>query len=294
MPLFLSSSQKTILSSSLISSGYCLTPLLPCTADPFENILCICVTIFLSPVPCEPTTVSGFYSCIAASLWNSSFWGCPSPLHSSSPWPVLRGIFFAYSVASDTVDYSLFLETLGASLVAQTVKNLPAKQETWVRSLGWEDPLEKGHGYSLQYSCLENSRDRGAWRATVHGVAKRQTRLSDFHFHWDSRLLPEGFTLAPSPSSISLDVSLLEKPSCPLYLKSQLSSQPWAVFYLHSSCHHLIYYMVFFFIFLLSPIDFRFHKTRDFCLFCSFVFPQCLKEYLETTWLIVGTQIFII
>ena len=34
--------------------------------------------------------------------------------------------------------------TLGASLVAQTVKNLPAMQETWVRSLGWEDPLEKG------------------------------------------------------------------------------------------------------------------------------------------------------
>ena len=32
----------------------------------------------------------------------------------------------------------------GASLVAQTVKNLPAVQETWVRSLGWEDPLEKG------------------------------------------------------------------------------------------------------------------------------------------------------
>ena len=32
----------------------------------------------------------------------------------------------------------------GASLVAQSVKNLPAVQETWVRSLGWEDPLEKG------------------------------------------------------------------------------------------------------------------------------------------------------
>ena len=32
---------------------------------------------------------------------------------------------------------------MGASLVAQTVKNLPAVQETWVRSLGWEDPLEK-------------------------------------------------------------------------------------------------------------------------------------------------------
>ena len=95
-------------------------------------------------------------------------------------------------------------------------------QETWIRSLGWEDPLEKGkvthssilawiipwtirgsegkeptcntgdpgsipgsggssgegNGNPLQYSCLENSMDRGAWWATVHGVAKSQTRLS--------------------------------------------------------------------------------------------------------------------
>ena len=36
-----------------------------------------------------------------------------------------------------------------------------------------------GHGHPLQYSCLGNSMDRGAWRATVHGVAKSQTRLSD-------------------------------------------------------------------------------------------------------------------
>ena len=42
-----------------------------------------------------------------------------------------------------------------ASLVAQTVKNLPAMRETWVRSLGWEDPLEEAT-LPLQYSCLEN------------------------------------------------------------------------------------------------------------------------------------------
>jgi len=41
----------------------------------------------------------------------------------------------------------------------------------------------KGNGYPLQYSCLENSVDRGAWRANVHGVAKSRTLLSDFHFH---------------------------------------------------------------------------------------------------------------
>ena len=40
-----------------------------------------------------------------------------------------------------------------------------------------------GHGYPLQYSCLENSMDRGAWWATVHGVAKTQTRLKQLSTH---------------------------------------------------------------------------------------------------------------
>ena len=56
------------------------------------------------------------------------------------------------------------------------MKHLPAMQEIQVRSLGWEDPLEKG--MALHYSCLENSMDRGAWWATAHGVAKNQTQLS--------------------------------------------------------------------------------------------------------------------
>ena len=51
------------------------------------------------------------------------------------------------------------LTCLQASLVAQLVKTLPAMWETWVCSLGWEDPLEKGQGYPLQYSGLENSMD---------------------------------------------------------------------------------------------------------------------------------------
>ena len=58
------------------------------------------------------------------------------------------------------------------SLVAQMVKNLPTMQETQVRSLGWEDPLEKGMAYPLQYYCLENPMDR-AWR--VHGITNSQT-----------------------------------------------------------------------------------------------------------------------
>ena len=65
-----------------------------------------------------------------------------------------------------------------ASLVGQLVKNLPAMRETWVQSLGWEDPLDEGIGYSLQYSGLENSMD-----CIVHGLAKSQTQLSNFNLH---------------------------------------------------------------------------------------------------------------
>ena len=67
------------------------------------------------------------------------------------------------------------LEYSWASLVVQLVKKLPAMQETWVQSLGGEDPLEKGK--ATQYSGLENSMN-----CIVHGVTKSRTRLSDFHF----------------------------------------------------------------------------------------------------------------
>ena len=56
--------------------------------------------------------------------------------------------------------------------MAQMVKRLPAMQETWVRSLGQEDPLEKEMA-THQYSCLENPMDRGAWQATVHVELQR-------------------------------------------------------------------------------------------------------------------------
>ena len=63
----------------------------------------------------------------------------------------------------------------GASLVAQMVKNLPAMQETWVWSLGWEDPLEKGMATHFSILAWRIPMDRGAWWATVHGLAKSWT-----------------------------------------------------------------------------------------------------------------------
>ena len=66
---------------------------------------------------------------------------------------------------------------MGAGLIAQLVKSLPAMQVTLVRFLGWEDPLKKE--MATQYSCLENPMDREAWGAIATGVAKSWTQLSD-------------------------------------------------------------------------------------------------------------------
>ena len=64
-----------------------------------------------------------------------------------------------------------------ASLVAQMVKNPPAMCETWVQSLGWEDPLEEGMATHSSILAWRIPMDTGAWQAIVHGVTKSRTRL---------------------------------------------------------------------------------------------------------------------
>ena len=59
--------------------------------------------------------------------------------------------------------------------MSQTVKNPPAVQGTWVQSLGWEDPLEKGMATHSSILAWRMPMDRGVWWATVHGVTKSQT-----------------------------------------------------------------------------------------------------------------------
>ena len=66
----------------------------------------------------------------------------------------------------------------GASLVAQMVKNPPVMPETWVRSLGWEDPLEMGMATHSSILAWKIRMD-GTWRGTIHGVTKSQTQLSN-------------------------------------------------------------------------------------------------------------------
>ena len=75
--------------------------------------------------------------------------------------------------------FPMHLFCRGASLLVQTIKNLPAILETQVGSLGGKDPLEKRMATHSLENCLENSKDRRACQATVHGVTKSQTWLSD-------------------------------------------------------------------------------------------------------------------
>ena len=88
--------------------------------------------------------------------------------------------------------------SFATSLVAQMVKNLPAMEETWVPSLGWEDPLEKG---MATHSCILAWRipmDRHAWWVTVHGVAESDMteRLSRHTGLQPIRLLCPGISQA--------------------------------------------------------------------------------------------------
>ena len=72
--------------------------------------------------------------------------------------------------------------TLENTLVLQTVKNLPAMQETWVPSLGGEDPLEEGmatHSSILAWRESHGQRSLAGLLSTHRGVRKRQTQLSD-------------------------------------------------------------------------------------------------------------------
>ena len=106
----------------------------------------------------------------------------PSPLSPGSHRYLTVFIFLPFSCYTvRIIQYVPFLDWLislviciWASLVAQMVKNLPAMWEIRVQSESGRSPGE-GNGNPLQYSCLENPMDRGAWQATVHGAAKRQT-----------------------------------------------------------------------------------------------------------------------
>ena len=76
--------------------------------------------------------------------------------------------------------------------MAQLVKNLPAMRETWVQSLGWEDPLEKGTGYPLQYSGLENSMNCTVYGVTEESDMTERLSLTSFRIDWFDLLAVQG------------------------------------------------------------------------------------------------------
>ena len=89
-----------------------------------------------------------------------------------------------------------------ASLVAQLIKNPLAMWEAWVRSLGWEDPLETGkatHSSILAW--------RIPWTVSSMGLQKSQTRLNSFHF---MKTVEEGsLFFIPSPAFIAVDFLMM-------------------------------------------------------------------------------------
>ena len=101
------------------------------------------------------------WSSVSSQLWNLAY----------CSWP---GLSFNQSMRS--------VMELGSPQVAQ--QTLPANAEDAGSILGSGRSPGGGNGNPLQAFCLENPRDRGTWQATVHGVAKSQTRLSDWaHMH---------------------------------------------------------------------------------------------------------------
>ena len=83
-------------------------------------------------------------------------------------------------------------------------------------------PLNEGSGSPLQYSCLENPMDRGAWKAAVHGVAEGRTRLSDFAFTFHFHALEK--EMAIHSSTLAWKIPWTEEPD---RLQS-MGSQSWA------------------------------------------------------------------
>ena len=73
-----------------------------------------------------------------------------------------------------------------------------------------EGKVGEGNGTPLQYSCLENPMDRGAWWAAVHGIAKSRTRLSDFTFTFHFHALEE--EMATHSSVLAWRISGTEEP----------------------------------------------------------------------------------
>ena len=102
----------------------------------------------------------------------------------SQVFTVCQTVFYMYTLTNSHTNFMTFGTTITrTSLAAQIVKHLPSMLETWIWSLGWEDPLEKEmatYSSTLAWKTPWTEK-RGV---TIHGVAKSWTRLNDFTFNF--------------------------------------------------------------------------------------------------------------
>ena len=109
------------------------------------------------------------------------------------------------------------------ALSGSVVKNQPANAWDMGTIFGLGRSLGEENGNPLQCSRLENPMDRGALQATVHGIAKSQTRLSDFHFHFTLPLAPPGaITVAEAKPLVYVEKNFRD---LPIYL---VWENPWS------------------------------------------------------------------
>ena len=138
-----------------------------------------CLTLW-DPMDCSPLS-SSVYGVLQARMLE---WVATPCSRGSSPprdWTQVSGVsctgrwvLYHWRHLGSPADDVIHQLRLWSSLVPQTVRNPPAMWETGVWSPSWDDPLEKGTAYPLQYSCLENCMDRGPWQAIVQG-SQRET-----------------------------------------------------------------------------------------------------------------------
>ena len=128
---------------------------------------------------------------------------------------------------------------MGASQVGLAVKNSPANAGD-IRDTGSIPGSGRcpggGHGNTLQYFCLENPRDRGAWWATVHGAAKSQTRLKQLSMHARTHTHTQRFFL---PRSKRLLISWLQSSSTVILETKKTKSVTTSTFF-PSICHEVM------------------------------------------------------
>ena len=153
-----------------------------------------------------------------------------------------------------------------ASLLAQSVKNVPAMQKPWCSIPGSGRSPGEGNGNPLQYSCLENPVDKGTWRATVHGVS----RVGHDWVTFTTTTTNSFYSLSPTPGPL------------PRAFELWLSIDSLHVWWLQLSSKGTVVIFLFCFIFLL---DFR------VALVIRFFFFFFKNTIIPVFWLVLQTRL---